>query len=228
MVNDRSSKVREIFDQAAEIESDSERCAILNSACAGDVQLRIQVDALLKALDDAGSFLDRPALDSGNWGESAQTEAFDHTPDERPAAAATQGESVAQHDDALPFLTPTAKAGSVGRLGHYEVQEIIGKGGFDTVLKAFDEKLHRVVAIKVLSLAYADNGSARKRFIREAQTAAAVKNEHVVAIHSVQDEAQPPYLVMELIDGISLQDKLDKKGPLSVREHRLRPGPRGR
>src|SRR5262249_8593997 len=79
-------------------------------------------------------------------------------------------------------------------------------------------KLRRVVAIKVLSPAFAANGSARRRFIREAQTAAAVKNEHVVAIHSVQDEAQPPYLVMELIDGISLQDKIDKKGPLAVKE----------
>src|SRR5439155_24154804 len=118
----------------------------------------------------------------------------------------------------LGFLAPSAQPGSLGRLDHYEILEVVGKGGFGTVLKAFDEKLHRIVAIKVLSPAYAVIGSARARFIREARTAAAVKNDHVVAIYSVQDEAQPPYLVMELIDGISLQDKLDKKGPLSVKE----------
>jgi uncharacterized protein (TIGR03067 family) len=124
----------------------------------------------------------------------------------------------ASRDDDLAFLGPSTKPDAIGRLGHYEILEVIGKGGFGVVLKGFDEKLHRIVAIKVLSPAYAANGAARKRFIREAQTAAAVKNEHVVAIYSVQDEAQPPYLVMELIDGISLQDKLDKKGPLSLRE----------
>jgi serine/threonine protein kinase len=130
----------------------------------------------------------------------------------------TQAEPKGARDDSLSFLTASEKPGCLGRLGHYEVQEVIGKGGFGIVLKAFDEKLHRVVAIKVLSPAYAAIGSARKRFIREAQSAAAVKNEHVVAIYSVQDEAQPPYLVMELIDGISLQEKLYQKGSLSLKE----------
>src|SRR5262249_51642112 len=73
-------------------------------------------------------------------------------------------------------------------------------------------------AIKLLSPAYAANGSARKRFIREAQAVAAVKSEHIIGIYDVQKDAQPPYLVMELIDGISLQDKLDKHGPLGVKE----------
>src|SRR5436853_494145 len=93
-----------------------------------------------------------------------------------------------------------------------------GRGGFGTVLRAFDEKLHRVVAIKVLSPAFAAHAAARKRFIREARAAAAVKNEHVVGIYDVQEDAQPPYLVMECIDGPSLQDKLDKQGTLGLKE----------
>jgi uncharacterized protein (TIGR03067 family) len=121
-----------------------------------------------------------------------------------------------QHE--LPFLAPSAKPGHLGRLGHYEILSVIGKGGFGVVLKGFDERLHRMVAIKVLSPAFAAIGSARKRFIREARAAAAVKNEHVVAIYDVQADEQPPYLVMELIDGISLQDKLDKHGALEVKE----------
>jgi len=70
----------------------------------------------------------------------------------------------------------------------------------------------------VLSPAFAANGSARKRFIREARTAAAVKNEHVVGIYDVEEDAQPPYLAMEMVDGISLQDKIDKHGSLGVTE----------
>jgi serine/threonine-protein kinase len=121
-------------------------------------------------------------------------------------------------DEALTFLAPPRQPGHLGSLGHYEVQKVLGQGGFGIVLKGFDERLQRVVAIKVLSPAYAANGSARKRFIREARAAAAVKNEHVVGIYDVQEDATPPYLVMELIDGISLQDNLDKHGPLGVKE----------
>jgi serine/threonine protein kinase len=219
MVNDRSSRVREIFDQAAEIAVASDRLTFLDTACAGDDELRHQVDALLKAYNDAGSFLDRPALEVAAAGKSDQTEAFDSTPAPAGAGEATKAESAARRDDdSLSFLAPAFKPGHLGRLGHYEIQEVIGKGAFGTVLRAFDEKLHRVVAIKVLSSAYAANGAARKRFTREAQNAAAVKNDHVVAIHAVDDEAQPPYLVMEIIDGFSLQDKIEKKGPLSVKE----------
>jgi serine/threonine protein kinase len=133
------------------------------------------------------------------------------------AEGETQAESVAGHLD-LSFLQPSDKPGHLGRLAHYQIQELIGKGGFGIVLKGFDERLHRVVAIKALSPAYAANGPARKRFIREARAAAAVKNEHVVGIYDVQEDAQPPYLVMECIDGISLQDKIDKHGSLGVKE----------
>jgi Protein kinase domain/3-keto-disaccharide hydrolase/Putative zinc-finger len=133
---------------------------------------------------------------------------------------ATQADAakVAWDRGVLDFLAPPSKPEHLGRLGHYEVHEVIGKGGFGVVLKAFDERLHRVVAIKVLAPAYANNGAARRRFIREAQTAAAIKNEHVIAIYDVERDAQPPYLAMEMIDGISLQDKIDKHGPLGVTE----------
>jgi hypothetical protein len=135
-----------------------------------------------------------------------------------PRGSSTQIEPSNVNSEDLSFLAPPRKPGSLGRLDHYEILEVIGKGGFGMVLKAFDEKLHRIVAIKVLSLELSANGTARQRFIREARTAAAVVHEHVVTIHAVVEEHRPPYLVMQMIDGVTLQQKLDKIGTLQVRQ----------
>jgi eukaryotic-like serine/threonine-protein kinase len=118
----------------------------------------------------------------------------------------------------LSFLQPSDNNSSLGRLGPYEVLEVLGRGGMGVVLKAFDPALHRPVAIKVLAAEYAANGAARKRFAREAQAAAAVIHDHVVPVHAVDAEAAPPYLVMAFIAGRSLQQRIDESGPLESRE----------
>ena len=84
------------------------------------------------------------------------------------------------------------------------------------VLKAFDPTLHRSVAIKVLAPQLATSSSARQRFAREARAAAAIRNEHVVAIHSVDEWKGLPYLVMEFIPGSSLQARIDRTAPLDL------------
>jgi hypothetical protein len=118
----------------------------------------------------------------------------------------------------LDFLQPSDHPGALGRLGGYEVLEILGRGGWGVVLKAFDRSLHRPVAIKVLAEGYAANGTARKRFAREARAAAAVVHDHVVPVHAVDAEATPPYLVMAFIPGQSLQQRIDRSGPLDLKE----------
>jgi serine/threonine protein kinase len=118
----------------------------------------------------------------------------------------------------LAFLSPPTKPGNLGQLDHYEIHNFIGNGAFGIVIKGFDQRLHRIVAIKVLTPGLAANSVTCKRFIREARALAAVKNEHVVGIYEVQHEAQPPYLVMEYVDGISLKDKIDKHGALQLPE----------
>ncbi|MCA9056075.1 MAG: serine/threonine protein kinase, partial [Planctomycetaceae bacterium] len=80
---------------------------------------------------------------------------------------------------------------------------------------AFDEKLHRVVAIKVLAPEMAATSPARKRFLREARSSAAVRHENVVAIYAVEDEPIP-YLVMEYVPGQTLQQRLQEHGPLQL------------
>jgi eukaryotic-like serine/threonine-protein kinase len=130
----------------------------------------------------------------------------------------TQTEPGRSNDDSLDFLTQSTKPGSLGRLDHYEVMEVIGRGGMGVVLKAFDEALHRVVAVKVLSPALATSATARRRFGREAKAAAAVSHDHVVTIHAVEGDKPIPYLVMQCVAGFSLEDKLARNGPLGVKE----------
>ncbi len=120
--------------------------------------------------------------------------------------------------DALSFLTPSDHPGSIGRLGTYEVTEVIGQGGMGIVVKAFDPTLHRVVAVKVLAPYLAHNPQARKRFVREAQAIAAVSHDHVITIHAIDESPEQPKIVMQYIAGRSLQQKIDAEGSLDLKE----------
>ncbi len=118
----------------------------------------------------------------------------------------------------LYFLGPPPREDLLGTLGDYEVSRVIGEGGMGVVLEAYEPALHRPVAIKVLAPALAGSATARKRFTREARAAAAVCHEHVVAVHGVNEVGGLPYLVMQYVAGESLQDRLDRNGPLEVEE----------
>ena len=115
-------------------------------------------------------------------------------------------------------LKPSQEPAALGELGDYVIREVIGYGGMGTVLKAWDKRLSRVVAIKVLHPHLASSGAARVRFAREAQAVASISHPNVVPIHDVADDHSQPYIVMGYVSGGSLQDKLDKDGPLSLEE----------
>jgi tetratricopeptide (TPR) repeat protein len=85
------------------------------------------------------------------------------------------------------------------------------------VLKALDPALYRVVAIKLLAPELASSSRARDRFLREARAAAAVCHEHVVTIHAVDETDGAPYIVMQYVAGQSLQDQIDREGPLGLK-----------
>src|SRR5262249_44967808 len=204
-----------IFFAALEMATPGERAAFLEEACAGDGALRRRVEALLAAHARVGRFLERPVVEAANVAGLA--------PPDTPGNPADpdSGEARAKPPEdpgSAAFLAPPSRPGSLGRLGHYEVLGAIGKGGMGVVLRAFDEKLHRVVAIKALLPELATSGPARQRFVREARAAAAATHDNVIDIHAAEDPGPVPYLVMQLIHGCTLQEKLDKGGPLSVKE----------
>jgi serine/threonine protein kinase len=124
----------------------------------------------------------------------------------------------AAHDHLCAFLAPGREPSSLGRLDHYEVLEVIGRGGMGVVFKARDTKLQRIVAIKMLAPQVAAGAGARKRFVREAQAGAAIRDDHVVSIYAVSDEGPVPYFVMEFIGGLTLEKRVRQSGPMEVRE----------
>lgn len=116
------------------------------------------------------------------------------------------------------ILTPSDDPRMMGRIAGYEIAGVLGRGGMGVVFKGLDPSLNRYVAIKTLAPHLTASGTARKRFIREAQAAAAIINENVIAIHAIAEWQSVPYLVMPLVKGISLQKRIDEHGPLQLRE----------
>ena len=116
------------------------------------------------------------------------------------------------------FLDATDDPRMLGRFGGYEIVGVIGYGGMGIVLKGFDAPLNRYVAIKVLAPHLATRAPARQRFAREAQAAAAVVHENVIAIHGVSEARGLPFLVMPYVRGASLQKRLDQQGALGLAE----------
>jgi WD40 repeat protein len=198
-----------LFIEALEVRDPAERAAFLDTACAGDAATRDRLQRLLEQHERAGDFLIKPAPQRLAEGQAADADAPNQT---------RTGPSSADGDEGLDFLTPSEQPDSLGRLGHYDVLEVIGRGGMGIVLRAFDAKLHRVVAIKVMAAQLATNATARRRFIREAQAQAAVSHDHVVTIHAVEEANGRPYLVMQYVAGVSLQERLERGGSLQIHE----------
>ncbi len=127
-----------------------------------------------------------------------------------------------QHDslrcNSVTFLDPSDRPESLGRFGRYEIVEILGRGGMGIVMRGFDPDLNRYSAIKVLAPELASSAAARKRFSREAKSAAAVVHPHVVPIQTVDHHEGLPYLVMPVVEGQSLQQRGERDGPLSIIE----------
>jgi len=97
----------------------------------------------------------------------------------------------------------------------YELLDELGRGGMGVVYRARDPRLGREVAIKLLPAARCSE-TARERFRREGETMARLEHPHIVKVHDSGEEAGQLYLVMDLIQGQSLHDRLEQSGPLSV------------
>jgi len=108
----------------------------------------------------------------------------------------------------------------IGRLldNRYEILEVIGTGGMAVVYRALDHRLNRLVAVKILKDELSRNQEFRRRFHAESQAVAMVSHPNIVGVYDVSKTVELDYIVMELIEGISLKQYLEKKGNLNWRE----------
>jgi Tol biopolymer transport system component len=148
---------------------------------------------------------------------------LEHACADDPALLAEVTSLIAKDREAARFMsTPAAAAASktlldrrgalVGRqLGGYVIRSLLGVGGMGEVYRAFDQTLGREVAIKVLPPPFTTDPERRARFEREARTLATLNHPHIGAIYGVQDADGVPALVLELVDGVTLDERITSR-----------------
>ncbi|MBI3554447.1 MAG: serine/threonine protein kinase [Elusimicrobia bacterium] len=123
--------------------------------------------------------------------------------------------SVATRGPRLTTAPDKSRAGVV-LADKYEIRRHIGSGGMSLVYEGWDRKLERPVAVKMMRPDLALSGSDRSAFLREAKTSAALHHPFIVDIYEILEEDNEIYLIFEFVDGQTLQERLDQKGPFKA------------
>jgi hypothetical protein len=116
------------------------------------------------------------------------------------------------------LLAPPLGPDELGRLGDYRVLDLLSRGGMGVVLAAEDSRLRRRVALKMMRPEVAARPEAKARFLREARAAAALQHDHIVPIYHVGEQDGVPFMVLPLLAGESLEDRLRRESPQPAAE----------
>jgi serine/threonine protein kinase len=187
MKPERWQKIEQIYNSALELDADR-REVFLEQACAGDESIRKEVQKLLELNTDAEKFIESPAI-------------------EKLAHEMAEDSEVAKESSSI-----IGKSNS-----RYEIVEELGRGGMGEVYRAKDRKLGRDVAIKVLPKEFALDNDRIARFRREAKLLASLNHSNIAALYELEESGETHFLVLELIEGETLADRL-KQGPIQVEE----------
>ena len=180
---ERCKQIQRLYHAALELE-EGRRAAFLRQACAGDESLRQEVESALA--NGSPSFLEAPA-----WPEAARTLGL---------AAQFDTETLDKLATGSPETPPT-------QIGEYRILRRIGRGGMGTVYAAYQESMHRNVALKILEDAPVFSEGAA-RFEREAWIAGRLSHPSIVKVHAYGVAGNARYIAMELIEGPSLQEEI--------------------
>ncbi len=200
---------------------------LVSSTCSAEEELRfaIHLDSCRRCQDRlgtlAGDLHEKVARRDAPADSPALSSVIDRLQKVRPHTQLQRQLEETRRLDARPsysYLAPSDRADSLGRLGKYEVLRVLGQGGMGVVFAAFDNSLRREVAIKVPSAALGATQDAHERFMREARAIAAVKHEHIVTMYAVEDVNDTLFLVMELVHGQSLAERLRETVALAWEE----------
>jgi serine/threonine protein kinase len=209
--------VREVFDHALELPSVAERRAYLDQACAGDLELRQKVEGLLRAHDEAGSFLEKPPLSGPATGPYEGAGGTASTGPYRPGSTPA-GHAASEAETVPPATAGPAVEGPGTRLGPYRLVREVGHGGMGAVYLAEQEQpVRRQVALKIIKPGM-DHGQVVARFEAERQALALMDHLNIAKV--LDAGATPegrPYFVMELVQGVPITKYCDDNR-LTVRE----------
>jgi DNA helicase-2/ATP-dependent DNA helicase PcrA len=115
-------------------------------------------------------------------------------------------------------LKPSADGIAAGTfIAHYRIIELVGAGGMGAVYKAHDEKLERVVALKMLTPEAIAQADRRRRFLQEARAASSLNHPHILTVYEIGEADGKPYIVMEFVEGLTLRQKL-ANGVLAIKD----------
>src|SRR5688572_2948041 len=181
MANPSWARVKEVIEMALDRAPDDRAECILR-ACGDDGALRAEVQSLLAAIEQAGTFIDRSALHS-------------LTPSAGRAASGISALAGRALDPGDAF-------------GPYEVLGFLGAGGMGEVYQARDATLNRDVALKVLPEVFASDSDRLARFTREAQALASLNHPNIAAIYGLEQSERGQALVLELVDGPTLAHRI--------------------
>jgi serine/threonine protein kinase len=173
-------QVEQLFNAAMELEP-AARKSFLAEACAGDEELRREVESLLAYENETAGFIRKPALEVAANALAA---------DEREA---DQPKTISQ------------------QIGAYRIIELLGKGGMGEVYLAIDPRLGRRVAIKLLPTEFTADAERVRRFEQEARAASALNHPNIITIHEIGQADGAQYIVEEYIDGETLRQRMNRE-----------------
>jgi serine/threonine protein kinase len=194
---ERWRQVEQLYLAALDKEPD-ERAAFLGQACGGDTALREEVASLLSFAPDADNVLQA---------------AVEEVASQASGVTATISGSLG-----------TTTTGTSQKLGRYELLEKIGKGGMGVVYRALDPTIGRIVAIKTILTKDGDEDDShlRARLLRESQAGGRLSHPNIVAVHDICDDGQTAYIVMEYVQGRTLDKVMREDATLQASGEALR------
>src|SRR5262245_22952708 len=175
----RWGQIKEVYDHALDLGGE-ERESFLAETCADDADLRREVESLLAAHEDAGTFLQSPAVE------------------------------VAAREIVADEITSPAPLLIGRDLANYRIVSLLGRGGMGEVYLAEDKRLHRKVALKLLPARFTNDAELVRRFEREASAASATNHPNILTIYEIGEAEGVHFIVSEFVDGQTLRTLIER------------------